>query len=202
MTEVDWYRNIEWNDEIEAHFYAKLNRSRSQKYQYLVIQALILAERFPEVSLRLVKEYFETRVDNFEDVRALLAKANAYLALTNFKESVNTYKTILVSEKVTPNIQTSAYLDYPFLVATQKMTLEFPEAQDVLNEHFSRLTFPLDYFKWHASKALINNDADEAIKALDAAKIKRSGFRFHQDVGLVGEEYKKTIKQLCNISKL
>ncbi|KZN48590.1 hypothetical protein N475_06060 [Pseudoalteromonas luteoviolacea DSM 6061] len=39
----------------------------------------------------------------------------------------------------------------------------------------------------------------EANKALHAAKVKRSGFRFHQEIGLVGKEYEKTIKRLCKI---
>lgn len=60
--------------------------------------------------------------------------------------------------------------------------------------------FPLDYYKWHAAKALINNDGSEAQKALEVAKVKRSGFRFHQDLGLVGKDHEKTIKQLCKIS--
>ena len=153
MSSEDWYRNENWNASIEEHFYSKLKRTRTQRDQYLVIQALTLADTYPEVSLRLVNEYFESRKDQFDDIRALLAKAN-----------------------------------------------EYANAVDVLNEHVDRLTFPLDYYKWHASKALINNDGSEAQKALDAAKVKRSGFRFHQDVGLVGKEHEKTIKHLCKIS--
>lgn len=32
----------------------------------------------------------------------------------------------------------------------------------------------------------------EAKKALDVAEVKNSGFRFHQDVGLVGKEHQET----------
>ena len=200
MSSDDWYRNEDWNESIEEHFYSKLKRARTQKDQYLVIQALTLTDKHPKVSLRLVDEYFESRKDQFDDVRALLVKANAFIALDDLERCVATYKEILQRERESPNHQTGTYLDYPYLVATQKIGNEFANALDVLNEHIDRLTFPLDYYMWHASKAIISNDGSEAKKALDAAKVKRSGFRFHQDVGLVGKEHEKTIKQLCKIS--
>jgi hypothetical protein len=196
----DWYRNKNWNASIEEHFYSKLKRARTQRDQYLVIQALTLADNHPEVSLRLVNEYFESRKDQFDDVRALLAKANAYRTLNDLDGCISAFKEVLGREREFPNHQTGVYLDYPYLVATQKIENEYANALDVLNEHVDRLTFPLDHYKWHASKALINNDGSEAQKALEAAKVKKSDFRFHQDVGLVGKEYEKTIKHLCKIS--
>lgn len=200
MSSEDWYRNENWNASIEEHFYSKLKRTRTQRDQYLVIQALTLADIYPEVSLRLVNEYFESRKDQFDDIRALLAKANACKTLNDLDGCISAFKEVLGREREFPNYQTGVYLDYPYLVATQKIENEYANAVDVLNEHVDRLTFPLDYYKWHASKALINNDGSEAQKALDAAKVKRSGFRFHQDVGLVGKEHEKTIKHLCKIS--
>lgn len=200
MSSDGWYRNEDWNESIEEHFYSKLKRSRTQRDQYLVIQALTLASKHPEVSIRLVGEYFESRKSQSDDVRALLAKANAFLALNDIESCIFTFKEVLGREREFPNHQTGVYLDYPYLVATQKIEHEYANALDVLNEHVDRLTFPLDYFKWHASKALINNDGSEAQKALDAAKVRKSGFRFHQDIGLVGKEHEKTIKHLCKIS--
>ena len=200
MSSDDWYRNKDWNESIEEHFYSKLKRARTQRDQYLVIQALTLADNHPKVTLRLVDEYFESRKDQFDDVRALLAKANAYFALNDLETCIAAFKEVLGREREFPKHQTGVYLDYPYLVATQKIESEFSYALDVLNEHVDRLTFPLDYYKWHASKALISNDGFEAKKALDVAEVKNSGFRFHQDVGLVGEEHQNTIKQLCKIS--
>ena len=200
MSSDDWYRNKDWNETIEENFFAKLKRARSQRDQYIVIQALTLTDQHPKVSLRLADEYFESRKDKYDDVRALLAKSKAFIALGDIEGCVANYKKALQREREFPNHQTRGYLDYPYLVATQRIECEFVSALDVLNEHIDRLTFPLDYFKWHASKALINNDGDEAKKALDSAKVKRSGFRFHQDVGLVGKEYEAAIKQLCKIS--
>ncbi len=63
------------NESIEENFYSKLKRARSQRDQYLAIQALTLADDHPRTSLRLLDEYFVSRKDEFDDVRALLAKA-------------------------------------------------------------------------------------------------------------------------------
>ena len=98
-----------------------------------------------------------------------------------------------------PNHQTTAYVDYPFIVATKAIESEYKNVISVLNKYQCRLMFPLDKFKWHASFALINNDCEQATLALDVAKVKRSGFRFHQDVGLVGKEHANVIKALCEI---
>ncbi|MDN3617192.1 hypothetical protein ACFFUS_11595 [Vibrio gallaecicus] len=200
MSSEDWYRNEDWDETIEQAFYSKLKRSRTQKYQYMVIQALSLSENHPHVTLRLVDEYFETRNDDFEDVRALLAKAAAYKKVNQLDKCISTYKEIIEREKVSRTIQTQAYLDYPHLVATQKIEREYGEALRVLHEHFEQLTFPLDYFKWHTTIAIINHDSLEAQKALDVAQVKRSGFRFHKSLGLVGKEHERAICLLRKIS--
>jgi len=44
MTATDWFRNREWNAEIEKDFLAQLARSRTQSDQYLVIQALTICK--------------------------------------------------------------------------------------------------------------------------------------------------------------
>lgn len=167
----------------------------------MVIQALALTDKHPEVSLRLVEEYFESRKDQFDDVRALSAKANAFIVLDEIERCVVTYKEMLEREREFPNRRTGVYLDYPYLVATEKIENEYANALVVLNENMDRPMFPIEHYKWHASKALISQDGLEAQKALDAAKMKRSGFRFHQDLGLVGKEHEQTIKRLCKISR-
>jgi hypothetical protein len=57
----DWYRNKDWNESIEENFYSKLKRARTQRDQYLVIQALTLADKHPDVTIRLVCVNFESR---------------------------------------------------------------------------------------------------------------------------------------------
>jgi tetratricopeptide (TPR) repeat protein len=200
MSSEDWYRNKNWNKDIETEFFAKLKRARSQRDQYLVIQALTLTDNHPKISIRLVEQYFESRKDKFDDVRALLAMAEAYLALGQTDSAMNSFRAVLAREAEFSNHQSGAYVDYPYIVATGEIEKEYDNAIIVLSENVDRLTFPLDYFKWHAAKALIQKDGVQASKALEAAQVKKSGFSFHQSVGLVGKEHEKTIKQLCKIS--
>jgi len=196
MSEQDWFRNNEWNATIEKEFYQKLNRSRSQRDQYLVIQALSLSKNHPKVTLRLVDEYFEIRKSDFDYNRALLAQANAYLTLSDIDNAIDTYKSILEKEAIHPNQLSGTHVDYPFLVATNEIKDEYENAVNVLHETKDRCTFPVDHFKWHASIALIMNDKNEALKALDMAKKNHSGFNYHKSLGLVGPEYKTTIKKI------
>ncbi|WP_259366467.1 MULTISPECIES: hypothetical protein [unclassified Colwellia] len=199
MSSDDWYRNNKWNDEIEALFYEKLKRARSQRDQYIIIQASHLSESFPLISLQLIDEYFEKRKDKFDDVRAYWAQSIAFMNLGDIDKAMEAYRAILKREEEFPNHQTTAYVDYPYIVATNAIESEYQNVLSVLTKHHSRLMFPLDKFKWHASFALINNDYEQAVLALDVAKVKRSGFRFHQDVGLVGKEHVNVIKVLCKI---
>jgi len=200
MSSEDWYRNKDWNEEIEGNFFTKLKRARSQRDQYLVIQALSLTDTHPKVSIRLVEQYFESRQDEFDDVRALLAKAQAYLELGEIDNAMESFRAVLTREAKFSSHQTGTYIDYPYIVATRKIEKEYDNAITVLTENIDRLTFPLDHFKWHAAKALMQKDGLQASKALEAAEVKKSGFSFHQNVGLVGKEHAKTIKQLCKIS--
>jgi hypothetical protein len=200
MAKVDWYRNKKWDEEIEKEYFEKLKHARSQRDQYLVIQALTLVKCRPDVSLRLVDLYFESRKDDYEDMRALLARAEAFLEQDNIDEAMAAFRAVLTREEEFPNHQSGTYVNYPYIVATRGIKLEYENALDVLNLHVNRLSFPLDHFKWHAAKALIMNDGKSAARALEAAEVKKSGFRFHQNVGMVGKEHAETIKHLCKIS--
>lgn len=200
MSSEEWYRNEDWNEDIEKSFYEKLKRARSQRDQYMVIQALTLVPKHPEITLRLVQEYFDSRKDQFDDVRALLARTEAYLSLADITKALESYKAVLNREEEFPGHSTTAYVDYPYLVATLGVELEYKNAENVLNQHESRLMFPLDIFKWYAAKAIISGSSEFAQKALSAAKVEKSGFRYHQGVGLVGEEHASTIERLIELS--
>ena len=132
MSRDDWFRNNTWNPRIEKAFFEKLSRARSQRDQYLAIQAGVLAPHKPKIALKLIEQYFETRKDDFHDVRALLAKADAHVALKNEVEAVSAYKEVLEREAVFPNFKTSAFVDFPYLVATRRFEGEYDSALDVL----------------------------------------------------------------------
>ncbi len=200
MTAIEWYRNTKWNSEIEKVFFEKLNRARSQRDQYLVIQASSLVKNQPEVALQLVDYYFESRNDKFDDMRALLTRAEALLELEKIGEAMAAFQAVLSREEEFSNHISDTYVRYPYIVATREIKSEYENALNVLKKYKDRLAFPLDYFMWYSSRALIENDEESAKNALEVAEVKKSGFRFHQNVGLVGKEHAKTIKKLHKIS--
>lgn len=207
MSEEDWYRNKEWNHRIESAFLAKLSRARSQRDQYLAIQALTIAPHQPHVALRLTDLYFDTRKSDFDDVRALLARAKAYRYLNDMSEAAKAYKAVLSQESKFPNHKTRTYVELPYLIASRELSTEYAFALTVLAQGLGSVAVPIDRFMWHASRALISSaqgddpDAQEhAREALDAAQVKKSGFRYHQNTGLVGNEHQAVIKRLVKLA--
>ena len=202
MGRDDWYRNTTWNDDIRDDFFARLNRSRLQRDQYLVIQALTLAESHPDVTLELVQLYFDTRRDTFHDVRAFDAKAKAHLRLRETKPALAAYREVLDLERRFPQMKTNAFVEYPFIVAIEGVRSEYEESVRVLNERAEDLAFPVQHFMWHAAYALILSDTsrqdarDHAQMAIKVAKEKKSGFRWHQNLGVVGLDHVKTLELL------
>src|SRR5690242_9822136 len=119
MSSRDWFRNETWNESIEAAFFAKLARARD-KPQYLVIQAIHLLSSHPEISLRLLNKYFELN-DRFHQTRAFDAQAEAYLRLNDVEHAISSYKESLRAEKTVGGVQTRAWVELPFLVATRNI---------------------------------------------------------------------------------
>ena len=194
MSREDWYRNTDWTDEIRDVFFDRLSRSRSQRDQYLVIQAIYLAESCPEVSLELLDLYFETRTDSFHEVRAYDAKAEAYRRLGDVDSALVAYRKVLELEERFPGIKTNAFVNYPLYVAANQIRSEYENAVRVLEVRFKDAAFPVQRFEWHAAYALMvqatspSEAALHARKAVEAAGETQSGFRYHQDLGLVGNE--------------
>ncbi|MFT6735015.1 MAG: tetratricopeptide (TPR) repeat protein [Polaribacter sp.] len=201
MSNEDWYRNSTWSDDIESQFMAKLKRAR-RKEQYLRIQASYLAKTNPDVAIKLLAQYFELE-DDFDHAQAYCDYAAAYLSLGDIEKAINNYALALEREKVFSNLLTDAYILYPMTVVKYGVISSYADADKILDENQERLMFPIDHFRWNAAKAIIENDRDNikeasshAEKALDAAEIKKSGFRFHQKLGLVGKEYTEIVNEL------
>jgi tetratricopeptide (TPR) repeat protein len=201
---TDWFRNIEWNDEIESAFNRKLSRSKMQE-QCIRVQASTLAKSHPEVSLKLLDRYFDMP-DDFYHAQAYCDKATALLALGRIDEAVESYDAAIAREEEFPQLQTQAHLELPFTVAVGKLSAQYPRALEVLGKYEDRLLFPVDYFKWHTAHALIAADQDQPESAIDharealaAADRKHSGFDSHPKAGLVAGrfgEVKVTLKEL------
>lgn len=198
---TDWFRNTTWNEFVEKAFDEKLRRAR-RKEQYLRIQACTLARSHPEVALKLLDRYFELP-DDFDHAQAYVDRATALLALGRTNEAMASYEAALAREAVFPNLQTEAYLDLPYFIATRGMRERYDRALQLLRGGEVRLMFPVDHFRWHAARALIAADSQEleiarrhAELAVAAAAREHSGFRYHPSVGLVTERYDAVIRKL------
>ena len=153
MTSKDWFRNSDWNEEIEAAFVAKLRRARD-KSQYLRIQACTLTSTHPMVALKLLNQYFSLG-DHLDLAQAYVDQATAYLAIGDVEQAIESYEAALTREHEFPNLQTHARLDLPFLIASRQIETLYDRALELLKMSEATLTFPVDSFRWHASHALI-----------------------------------------------
>lgn len=201
----DWYRNTEWNAEIAQRFEARLKRAR-RKAQYLRIQACSLARTAPRVALQLLDRYFELG-DDFDYAQAYVDQATAYGSLRQPENAVSSYEQALRREAEFPRLQTQAYLELPFFIATIPIPERFDRAQFLLDRFRARLMFPVDVFRWNAAYALIlaaRSEESEASAyaqaALEAAAKQESGFRYHQSLGLVGARYPDLVQELRRIA--
>ena len=202
MSKEDWYRNKKWNDSISKAFFIKLNRARTQKMQYLVIQSSYLLQKHPDITLMLIKQYFDERSDKFFDNDAFENQAKAFIKLKDVENTMIAYRNVLRREMEFPNCRTNASVDYPYIVAINNIQSEYENVLEVLkNKDESILVWPVNRFQWYAASAIINKDVSSAKTAIDIAKENKSGFRHHQKLGLVGREYNKTIKKLKNLIK-
>jgi tetratricopeptide (TPR) repeat protein len=202
----DWYRNSNWNPEIETKFFEKLRRARD-KAQYLKIQAACLTATHPREAFKLIEKFFELGESLFVP-DAYLAEANAHLTLGQNSEAVDSFKKALERERLVPSYKTTAWSEFALLVADRRLEPHFDEAVRVLAEHGSNLMFASELFAWHGAYALIQAARgdqvvakEHAVKALEAAKMGHSGLRYHPTAGLVGGEHKEIRKKLRRLTR-
>ena len=191
----DWYRNKTWSAEIERHFFQKLARARSQKAQYLRIQASYLSLCHPEIALNLLDRYFSLE-DHFDLAQAYVDQAHSYVALGNNEAAAGAFVKALAREEAFPNLKTSAGFEFPLFVAEHEMRERYDFALHIIERSREMAMFPVDKFRNAAAAALIysalrrDQEAKEfAILGLQYAQLTHSPFPRHASLGLVGHEH-------------
>jgi tetratricopeptide (TPR) repeat protein len=213
VSREDWYRNEDWNPEIESAFRSKLSRSRSSRPQHLRIQANYLAKRFPHVALQLIEEYFATG-DKFDVPNAHCARADAFVSIGKIDEALAAYRDALDWEKPHPHHISVARIEFPKLVAECGRKELYGVALGILTERFQAHDHKFHDVRyiWNGANALIAHDLGHraearefAERALRAAVETRPPFRSHPTVGLVGQtddDFGQRIKRIARPSRL
>lgn len=189
-TRDNWFRNTSWDELIERAFQQRLNRAR-QKPQYLRIQASYLVERHPEVALRLLKQYFALGTA-FDAAQAYVEQARAMRTLDDVDGALISYEAALECERKNPNYRTQASLDYVCLIVNAYYECKYQRAFELLSSGHMSTSFPVERYRANGAMALLlyafgrEEDAKAAaVSALAAADEVQSGFRHHQQLGLV-----------------
>ena len=190
MARDDWYRNTTWNETIEADFQQHLRRARD-KSQYIRIQASYLADRYPDIALGLLDQFFALG-EHFDIAQAHVDRARALRALNQVEGALASYESALQREQQHPNLKTQAYLDFACLVADARLERMYARGVEVLDAHHTRPMFPVDRYRASGARALLLHALGHeeearaaAVIAVAAANEVQSGFRYHQQLGLV-----------------
>ena len=204
MAAEDWYRNREWNDQIETAFLTKLRRARD-KSQYLRIQASYLQSTNPEVALHLLDDFFKLPA-NPEIAQAHLQVAEIQLALGNLKSALTSLRSALEAERLGNCHKTDAWVLFAELTLEHEIEPQYDEVLKLLREQ-QFVILPYQHFIRHAATAIISEKRGlfEAAKAnaqqaIQVAKQDNSGLRSHPDVGLVDGEYPEIMQNLIAIT--
>ena len=202
----DWYRNTSWDDSTSLAFEAKLARAH-KKDQYLRIQACTLATARPRVALQLLDRYFELPVC-IDRAQAHVDMATALHALGEEDMAAAAYEAALEREEEFPNVLTQAYLELPLLIATAPLPDRYQRALELLDDNEDRVKFPVEQFRWHASRAFILHaqgrvgpGSHHAQLAVVASQCSDSGLRYHPTFGLIDGQYDGLVQRLADFAE-
>lgn len=199
MSSDDWFRRTTWTDDDRTDFSDRLKRARKyNRPQYLRIQAVHLADAGNDVAaLELLDQFLDIDDGGIDLAQAQLQRAASLLARGNVRDAVNAFRASLDAERKRPNVQTEAWLLFPWFIVETQMVDLYAEAGDILSEFANRrsLTFPKSEYHFHCVNAILLAHADDhaqasvhAEKALAASNATHSGFRYHAKLGLVRDK--------------
>ncbi len=156
MASEDWYRNEKWNEEIEEAFFVKLKRSRSQKTQYLKIQAGYLVGNYPEVTLRLIKYARENCPDEFWEQDFCLYESKAHYRLTKYEKAISCAYLSVEWRIKKPNHKTEIPYWLSELVLRTESAKDYEKSLDILLKLHHPSPFPITEFYFHGYTSLLS----------------------------------------------
>jgi len=208
---TEWYRRKTWTKLDEEEFFVKLARARKDgRAQYLKIQAIELVDtndnKLLKVAESLLKKMLEEYPeDRFNKSSALKTLGDIYNETGKEDSAIEYYKMAIDFEKIYPNVQTGAYLNYGELIVKSKRVSQYEDVEKILLGRYSSLAFPIQNFKVNSILSFINNYNGKKDIAKHYAELadqnaneKTSGFHYHKELGLVNDKeiwLKKLLKK-------
>ena len=218
MSKEDWYRNTEWNDQIESEFESRLKRSRGNynKAQYLRIQASYLLdtkknelqEKGVELMERVISEYPEEKFSSIHGIEQLgefylkkesFVKAEKYLrqVIEYYYNETRSGTSGMADLKLCESILKSEQIE-KFEEAYEMATVKFKETGGELffnsdKYYYADLMANLCYKMERKDEARIY-----AQSAIELSKITEPQFNRHKTIGII-KVVKEKLEQLKKI---
>ena len=209
---MDWFRKQTWSHADQEDFWQRLARAREHnRGQYIFIQGYTLIKASPQHTTAAMA-LFDLVIDGYSHtinfVKALSEKATCLLSVGDNEGALTYYRLAIEQMRVKPTVQTWAWLDFAWVVATEGISDRYEAALDILDEFGnSKQLFPVVSFRLNGSRALIlsacglaDSAADAARAALAAADKEVSGLRYHAKIGIVGSRYEDIRTRLMTIA--
>jgi tetratricopeptide (TPR) repeat protein len=210
---ADWFRKRSWSQEDQRDFWQRLARAREYNHaQYVFVQGYTLVEAGAQYRAEAIA-LFDYVIDRFSDsitfVQALSAKADCLFSSGDTEGALIYYGQAIQRMRVKPNVQTWAWLEFAWIVATKELSDHYEATLDLLDEFGSeRQLFPVVAFRFFGCRALIHSAcgrtdlaAGAARAALEAADKEVSGLRYHPKIGIVGSSYDDIRTRLTAIAR-
>jgi hypothetical protein len=194
---IEWFRRTEWTHDIELDFFTRLRRAKpTNRPQYLRIQAVHLEKTGrPDrlrAALRLLDQLLADYPDSMETAAAHWCRARCLDTLGDVNGAVAALRASLAAERARPNVRTDAYLELGMLALRHQRLDLHDEAFAALAEFGGSELLPRQKYEAAAIRAIVleargarTEARTSALLALDAARQKTTGLRYHPDIGLV-----------------
>lgn len=220
MSKDDWYRNTDWNDQIETAFEARLKRSRGDyhKAQYSRIQASYLLDSSStenqkkgiQLMERVINDYPE---ENFSTIHGHEQLADCYLKNENYEKAEKHFRIVTDHYHTETRSGTTGLADLKLsetiLISDQEEKLQ--EAYELSTSKFDETGGDLlmnDQKFYYATlmanlclrMGKLDEASDFANSALQLSTIADPQFNRHKTVGLI-EADTNTLERLKRIKE-